>query len=464
MPDVGDELQSGRFVTEELPRCERHGARTRLTCADCGAPICPKCSVRTDVGLKCERDAAPLAPVPAPAPAARSRRGFGIAVLAAIVGLAALAGAVVVFRGAAEREPPADVAGTWLGLPALTSIRGTTTAVALADGRVVVAGGGVGSVPVAATEIFDPASGTWSQAGDLAQARRGHRAVLLRDGRILAVGGLGLDGLLASAELFDLGNGAWSPVADAGVPRLGHTATVLPDGTVLVSGGTAAQSSGEAAGRQSVQPIASAEVFDPATGAWSQAAGMLAPRFEATATLLPDGRVLIAGGLGSRGVEASAELYDPATRTFSRTGSMATGRANHAAAALDDGRILVTSGASEQAALRSAELYDPTRGSWTEVADLNQAREGHTATPLRDGTVLIAAGEQFTQGARRSLTSAERYDPAANTWQSAGTMSCPRSEQAAALLPDGGVLIVAGDAAFPGDPPIAQSCAERYQP
>jgi hypothetical protein len=145
----------------------------------------------------------------------------------------------------------------------------------------------------------------------------------------------------------------------------------------------------------------------------------------------------------------------------------ALARANHAASLLADGSVLVVGGAGGQGgdvSVASAEVFDPRQGSWTSVGGLAQARTGHTATVLGDGRVLVAGGESAARGARRSLNSAEVYDPRAREWRSAGDMRCPRSEQAAALLRDGTVLVVAGDAAFPGKAPIAQSCTDRYQP
>ncbi|MBW3577862.1 MAG: hypothetical protein KY462_09015 [Actinobacteria bacterium] len=454
-------------MADQVLECERHGARTKLTCAECDAPICPRCMVRTDVGLRCEACATPSVASQAPT----SRRRLLLAIGAAVLGLGILTGALIlggILPGSpAETEPAAAPVGDWSKLPALTAVRGSTSAVSLPDGRVAVVGGGLGSVPVPATEIFDPGSDAWTRSGDLGQARRGHRTVLLDDGRLLAAGGISAEGLLASTELWDPATGSWEPTAGMRHPRLGHTATVLNDGMVLVTGGTG-DSGAASGGGQTVRPTATAEVYDPASETWTPIGDMLVPRFEHTATLLPDGRVLIAGGLGVEGDEvgpvASAELYDPNTRTFSRTGRMAQPRTDHAAVPLDDGRVLVAAGDAGTSAIASAEVFEPARGAFSETATLRQARRGHTATVLGDGTVLVVGGEFFNQGTRTSLASAERYDPGEQAWVSAGEMNCPRSEHGAALLPDGSVLAAAGDATFPGEAPIAQSCIDAYRP
>ncbi|HEV2068467.1 MAG TPA: kelch repeat-containing protein, partial [Acidimicrobiales bacterium] len=149
---------------------------------------------------------------------------------------------------------------------------------------------------------------------------------------------------------------------------------------------------------------------------------------------------------------------------------MAEGRTNHAAALLDDGSVLVAGGAGGENAdisLASVEVLNPRQGGWATVASLAEARTGHTATRLDDGRVLVAGGESARRGSRRSLASAEVFAPQATSggeWRPAGDMGCPRSEHAAVLLDDGSVLAVAGDAAFPGQAPAAQSCVARYRP
>jgi N-acetylneuraminic acid mutarotase len=261
------------------------------------------------------------------------------------------------------------------------------------------------------------------------------------------------------------------------VARVGATISLLPGGDVLVAGGTTNGGQQGTGGGQTISPTATSEIYHVATGMWTPTRPMAVPRFEATATSLNDGRILIVGGLGGPGTPSAtglqyqslrqAEIFDPAVGAFTGAGTMAEGRALQVAARLSDGRVLVAGGlggAGASTALSTAERFDPTTASWSAVAPMAQGRTGASATTLGNGMVLVTGGETVDQGARNSLATAQVFDPATNIWHPAGSMSCPRSGQGDALLPDGSVLVVAGDTAFAGQPPVAQGCADRYTP
>jgi hypothetical protein len=163
--------------------------------------------------------------------------------------------------------------------------------------------------------------------------------------------------------------------------REGHTATLLASGKVLVAGGSGIGG-----------PLATAEVYDPATGGWSPTGSMSDRRSAPAAVLLPDGKVLVAGGESGDGDVASSELYDPTSGTWSQTGSMGTPRALATATLLPDGRVLAAGGVNQQGLLASADLYDPATGAWSAAAGLEQAGGDESVVLLPDGRVLLAGG------------------------------------------------------------------------
>jgi Galactose oxidase, central domain len=271
------------------------------------------------------------------------------------------------------------------------------TATLLANGRVLVAGGyDSRDSALASAELYDPTANAFSQTGSLAAARGLHTATLLSDGRVLIAGGGPANWVsvvgpyLASAELYDPKTGTFSPTGSLTTTREGHTATLLSDGRVLITGGNDHGHNG----------VASAELYDPKTGTFTATGSMTTARGFHTATLLSDGRVLIAGGDPAAWTNigpflASAELYDPKRGTFTATASMTVGRELHAATLLPDGRVLITGGVTNgdpAPSLASAEIYDPKTGTFAATGSMTDARVYQTATLLGDGRVLIAGG------------------------------------------------------------------------
>jgi N-acetylneuraminic acid mutarotase len=309
------------------------------------------------------------------------------------------------------------------------------TATLLRDGTVLVTSA-VYAEAAASAELYHPSGGIWTATGSMDNPfRAGYTATLLLDGRVLVAGGHSSfpDGLqLASAELYDPGSGTWTVTGNLIEARGGHTATLLPNGTVLVTGGS----------RDPEGPLASAELYDPASGSWTAAGSMIEARVGHTATLLLDGKVLVAGGLSSfagDGYLASVERYDPGSGTWTATGDLIEARGWHTATLLSDGRVLVAGGLSsstDYAPLASAELYDPGSGTWTATGSMIDAREDSTATLLPDGRVLVVGSH---------LTAAELYDPSSGSWTATGNMVTRRRYPTATLLLDGKVLVAGGN-------------------
>src|SRR5262249_36546919 len=278
---------------------------------------------------------------------------------------------------------------------------------------------------------FDAAAqtaGTFRPAGDMTTPRALPTSTLLPDGRVLIAGGNSscCKGLTtASAELYDPSTGTFTTTGNMTTPREYHTATLLPNGKVLIAGGGFRIDG-------MLRPLASAELYDVGTGTFVATGSMTTEH--ATATLLNNGKVLVAGGF-----PISAELYDPSTGAFTVTGSMSYPWAD-TATLLPNGKVLITRGNPDGPPpyLSSAELYDPATGAFTFVAYLNANHSGPTAVLLTNGDILVAGGD-FGDG-DGSSNKAELFDPATCAFTATGQMTHGREQNTATLLPDGTVL------------------------
>jgi hypothetical protein len=243
------------------------------------------------------------------------------------------------------------------------------------------------------------------------------------------------------------------------VARRGHTATLLPNGKVLIAGGCGDDS----------EYLSSAELYDPAVGTFTATGSMTVGRCGHTATFLPNKKVLIAGGVTGQPVPPSAELYDPAVGTFTAAGAVDAARLGHTATLLSDGNVLLAGGfgsiafndegGSPMGVFASAVLYDASGGTFTATGSMNVARSSHTATLLPSGKVLIVGGyDAFSSN--DVAASVELYDPSAGTFTAIGAATAARVGQEATLLPSGKVLITGGSDGI--SPRFAS--AELYDP
>jgi len=235
------------------------------------------------------------------------------------------------------------------------------------------------------------------------------------------------------------------------VSRAAHTATLLKDGTVLICGGFAGSSSNS---------LSSVELYNPTTKSFTAISSLTTPRVNQSATLLPNGKVLIAGGYDGNSI-STTEIYDPESKTFTQGPNMNTARYGHTATLLNDGKILLAGGVGTGwTFLSSAEIYDIESNKFFPVSSMAVARESHTATLLEDGKVLIAGGHRDRRANIKLYSSAEVYDIKTNQFSAAGEMNIPRHKHDAVLLSDGKVLINGG--ADKRDFPY--STAEMYDP
>lgn len=307
------------------------------------------------------------------------------------------------------------------------------TATLLPDGKVLIVGGMRRNQDFyKSAELYDPATGKFQLTGEMSIGRVGQVAVLLRSGKVLIAGGwISSHGTTDSAELYDPVTGKFTVIAKMTTRRARPSATLLNDGNVLLAGGDDHDSPDGA--------IASAEIFRADTLRFQPTGSFHRPCQGQTATLLNDGKVLMAGG-GNRGLIATAELYDPKTGTFAETGSLNIPRHKHTAGLLPDGRVLIAGGSDERdwnGTMNSAEIYDPRTGKFTTTSPLNDSRFKlpDEAVQLSSGRLLIAGGSK----------EAEVFDPASGKFMVVrGEMTDVRHFMSETKLKDGSVLLAGG--------------------
>jgi len=357
----------------------------------------------------------------------------------------------------------------------------------LPNGKVLVTGGqSNSSYALATAELYDPSTGVFTGAGSMQVTRINHSATLLANGKVLIAGGIdNNNNLPLTAEIYDPASGLFAPSGGVmPIGRAAHTATLLGDGKVLIAGGgdnnlTAGIFEAElydpAIDRFTVlasAPLSSAHAHQPVC---SPPCALNYPRIFHTATLLNDGRVLIAGGQdGSYGLVV-AELYDPVRQIFTRTGGdMVVGRYNHAATLLSSGKVLLSGGTRFNLfAPATAEAFDPSgnggEGKFIQTDSMTSPRQFHTATLIptaagaTEGTVFIAGGRNYGNVAT-FLSSTEVYNPTpvggAGQFLITGRMRAVRYNSTATQLTNGHVLIAGGSDAQGN----ALATAELYNP
>jgi hypothetical protein len=355
-----------------------------------------------------------------------------------------------IVNGSADLYVPQDNVFTQPTGDLLTA-REEHTAVALNDGKVLVAGGRNNRY-LKSAEIFNPATGLFTvnyqtvfsaitgldttTEGSMKTARSGAAGILLLNGKVLIAGGFN-GNYLSDSETYDPATGEFNYTTGAmKEARYRPTVTLMSDGRVLLTGGV------------NTTFLVSAEIYNPFTNTFILTSSMSTARARHTATRLSDGKILVVGGCANTESNRmvcdnylkSAEIYDPVEGTFEDTGELNEARAEHSASLLPDGRVLIAGGTDGNAVLATAEIYDPETGAFTYTNRMGIARKEHTATVMSNGRILLAGG--YSGG---YLSNAEIFDPSVGAFSAvASSMSAPRLGHAATVLSDGRVLITGG--------------------
>ncbi len=353
------------------------------------------------------------------------------------------------------------VSGTFVNTGTPNEARECNTATLLQNGKVLITGGRDGNFVLGTAEIYDPSTSSFTPTGLLTTPRCGQSATLLANGKVLVAGGYkaGNPGgfpTLSTAELYDPSTGMFTATGSLSTSRAGHSATLLANGKVLVAGGSNSNDG------FTFSTLSSAELYDPVAGTFAATGPLNTPR-SAPASLLTNGKVLIAGGSNlTSGPLSSAELYDPTAGTFSLTGSLTTARSGHSMTLLQNGKVLVAGGDNDGGVifLTSAELYDSSAGTFTATGSLNNGRENQTATLLSNGQVLIIGGN-VEAIAQLSLDMTELYDPASGVFIFNAATNSSRVLATATLLTNGQVLVTGQETPAIGANPVP---AELYHP
>lgn len=262
----------------------------------------------------------------------------------------------------------------------------------------------------------------------------------------------------------------WELMGELEFGRWGHTATLLQNDAILVVGGRKRLSFRRAS-------VVNGEILPLGSTEWATTSRFNWERTFHTASLLPDGRVLVAGGTGrivlKEGEEEplfrgnkdlnSAEIYDPKTDEWENAPDMAYKKQLAQAITLEDGRVMIIGGRSGVSTLSSVEAYDPEENSWTELESMTQSRMSHSAVKLIDNRILVTGGmESVTMG--DTLSSSEIYDPLKNSWLKVADLTRARLGHRSTLLPDGRILVTGGTTVVEGDLLGPETTAEIYDP
>ncbi|MFN7975772.1 MAG: kelch repeat-containing protein [Acidobacteriota bacterium] len=321
----------------------------------------------------------------------------------------------------------------WPTLASMNTSRAYHTLTALPGGKVLAVGGHPVVDRDKTAEVLDVAGNAWTYTAPALYQHSQHAAVALADGRVLVAGGQVSP---RSVEIYDAAANRWLPAGSLGAGRYDFTLTRLKDDRVLAVGGW----------DTTTGAVGQVEVFDASTNSWSATAPLVTPRELHCASLLPDGRVIVAGGFTSNAILKAVEIYDPAAAAWRVAADMREARARFGMVTLTAGvapRVLAAGGCCTSGvhARATSEVYDPLANTWIAAGDMSRGRTEFPIVALKDGSVLVAGGEDnesFTSTVDRFNPKTQRWDPVAST------IPVRAAEMPMLLLGDGRVLVSGG--------------------
>ncbi|MDO8657225.1 MAG: hypothetical protein Q7K55_00685, partial [Candidatus Levybacteria bacterium] len=354
--------------------------------------------------------------------------------------------------GSLTAQWPSGTTGAFTTTGTMSYARYAHTATLLNNGKVLATGTVVSNDGQSIAELYNPVTKTWANTtGTMSYRRSRHTATLLNNGKVLLAGAAASSNAGQSiTEVYDPSTNTISITGTMITWRNRHTATLLNNGKVLLAGGWADTSG--------ITFASIAEIFDPSTNTISSTGTLSYGRGYPTATLLNNGKVLVAGTTASNAGISIAEFYDPAAGTFSIAGTMAGARSTQTATLLNNGKVLFIGHSGGGTASTTAEIFDPSTNTFSLSGASPYARYDHTATLLNNGKVMFTG----TTGLNSGQSVAELYDPSASTFSATGTMAYARDYNTATVLNSGKVLITGSSIASPNDG--GSTVAELYNP
>jgi hypothetical protein len=343
----------------------------------------------------------------------------------------------------------------------MASVRTAPSHIPLGDGLHLIVGGGSGTPLWQAawdtTEIYDERSRLFTAGPKMTTGRSVHAQVRLQDGRYMLIGGVDVNNASqASTEFLDPKTGKFTAGPAMASKRMGHTATLLSNGKVLVTGGipdTSTQTNALTSAHRTT------EIYDPTANRWTAGPNLSTYRAMHSAIVMSDGRVLLPGGLSWRTflffrqpqISSTCDIYDPKSNRMSRAGSMRSIRAMYAATLLPNGKVLVAGGLAgviDQSTagkpISAAEIYDPTGNNWTATAAMTGSRAMPSALTLSDGRFAVLGGGSGSLWFPTATQTVETYDYKTGKWSAMPNMVATRAGALAIELRSCGVLMLGG--------------------